>query len=232
MPSLQAIRFDTSDWKLVETSTQRIVWDNDLADQLSLNYFDLPPNIGADTADLDALRQFYRQLARQANIGIVSVDHVWLAGMLSIQTIFKVPQQPHGMAYVGSYTLPRAMFSYVIKVQGAELGATGIRDAFVLNEFFGNAEWPVNEPAPLGWFQDPYDPSYREGVLRNQSEDGQYDALFPDHPLSRIRRYLVGIAESIAIDETIGQAAPFHGSAAQGEDTAPQQRPWWKRWRK
>lgn len=40
------------------------------------------------------------------------------------------------------------------------------------------------------WAQDPYDPGYGKGLLRNLSENREYDTLFPTHPLSQARRFV------------------------------------------
>ncbi|MBR8837493.1 MAG: tetratricopeptide repeat protein [Stigonema ocellatum SAG 48.90 = DSM 106950] len=230
---LQAVRFNTLDWQLVEITSERVVWENELADRLSLSYSNQPPDIGVDPFDLDALRKFYRGFVREANIGIVSVDHISLDTTPAVQTIFKVPQQPHGMDYIGFYTLPYATFSYIIEIRAAEHGITGLRDSLVFNEFLSNiSERSTDEPIPRGWFQYPYDPTYTEGILRNQSEDAKYDDQFPDHPLSRVRRYLAAIAQSITIDEAVKNAPQFRGSVTGGQSSAEQRRSWWKFWRK
>lgn len=230
---LLAVRFNTFNWQLVEITSQRLVWENDFDDQFFLTYSDLPPDIRVDPFDLNALREFYRGFACEANMGIVSVDHVSLGTMFAIQTIFKVPQQPHGMNYIGSYILPNATFSYVIEVRAAEHGTTGLRDSLVLNEFLSDIlEMSTDGPILRGWFQDPYNPTYTEGILRNKSEDAKYDDQFPDHPLSRVRRYLANIAQGIMIDEVVKNAPLFRGPVTGRQKSTEQRRPWWKCWRK
>jgi hypothetical protein len=61
------------------------------------------------------------------------------------------------------------------------------------------------------WVQDPYDPTDRSRLRRNLSEDEQYDAEFPGHPLSRARRYLSSILRSLEVDASLRDAAPFTG---------------------
>jgi hypothetical protein len=137
------------------------------------------------------------------------------------------------MDYIGSYTLLSATFRYVIEVRATEHGITGLRDTLVANEFLPDIlEMSADGPILRGWFQDPYDPTYTMGILRNQSEDPKYDDQFPDHPLSRVRRYLATIAQSITIDETVKNTPPFRGPATNGQGSAERHRSWWKRRRK
>ena len=41
-----------------------------------------------------------------------------------------------------------------------------------------------------GWMQDPYDSEYKKGVQKNLSDNSEYDAQFPDHPLSVLHRFV------------------------------------------
>jgi hypothetical protein len=60
-----------------------------------------------------------------------------------------------------------------------------------------------------GWTQDPYDPTFRAPLMRNLSDDVQYDAQFPDHPLSRLRSVLRHLASTVSIADEVKAAAPF-----------------------
>jgi tetratricopeptide (TPR) repeat protein len=57
------------------------------------------------------------------------------------------------------------------------------------------------EPGRIkGWFQDPYDPSYQGRALYSMSDDERLDALFLDHPLSKIRSRLTQMQNTFASD--------------------------------
>ena len=47
-----------------------------------------------------------------------------------------------------------------------------------------------------GWFKDPYDKNYKKGILMNLSENMEYDAMFPQHPLSETRNFIKYIIEN------------------------------------
>ena len=90
-----------------------------------------------------------------------------------------------------------------------EQGTTGIREALVTDTLLGTGQIRVRKyPFYLrpfkrssgyveGWFRDPYDVKYRGITLRSVSDDEEYDAQFPDHPLSRLRCTLASVRDSL-----------------------------------
>ncbi|MFT5359151.1 MAG: hypothetical protein ACI9KE_006394, partial [Polyangiales bacterium] len=51
-------------------------------------------------------------------------------------------------------------------------------------------------------------------LLRNRSDDVEWDDKFPGHPLSRCRRYMDSLGESITLADHVVSAAPFTGPSA------------------
>lgn len=47
------------------------------------------------------------------------------------------------------------------------------------------------------WEKDPYDKNFKMGCLMNQSENQKFDAEFPLHPLSELRKFLSFIIQTI-----------------------------------
>lgn len=207
MPSINSVRFDISKWQPVEQSENRLLWKNDIPDVLSLHFFSIPPNIPVNLTALTELRNFYRQNIIQVGGGIVSVDVLSIKGVSAVKTLFKLPQKPTGIRYLGSLTFPFAGFSYAIKVDCQEYGTTGARDTIVSLKV--RKEFDPRDPFK-GWFQDPYDPTRKDPIMRNQSEDEQYDALFPNHPLSRARKYLAEIEKSIEFSREVLESDEFY----------------------
>jgi hypothetical protein len=72
-----------------------------------------------------------------------------------------------------------------------------------------------------GWAHDPYDTNVKAPVLYNESESRAWDAEFPHHPLSRLRRVLL-LLERSAVDSEVHQAPPFSFAS-----TPPRGQPWW-----
>ena len=161
---------------------------------LSINYFNLAPDIPT-IKDLDALRSYYREQIVKHNGGIIQVDLIELNQIKIVKTIFKIPQDPDGMTYLASLTIPFAKCSYVIKVQAPELGLTGMRDSFIANKLVQAGEVKVINGEYENWFSDPYEPGFKEGTRMNKAERAEYDFKFPKHPLT-LSRQLINQLES------------------------------------
>ncbi|MBC8136664.1 MAG: hypothetical protein H8F28_12315 [Fibrella sp.] len=128
------------------------------------------------------------------------------------------------MTFIGSLTLPFRDLSYVVKVQCAEEGVTGIRDAVVLDKMLEAGEIEFSGGKMQGWMQDPYDPAVNAPLMRNLSEDIRYDVDFPDHPLSRLRSILGRVQVSLHLAPEIKNAPPFVFTESTGK------KPWWNVW--
>ncbi|MCL1468486.1 hypothetical protein [Argonema galeatum] len=207
MPDIKSVSFDTSKWEAIEQLDERILWKNDTADRLSLHFFHITPDLPVNLTAITELQNFYRQNVIQVGGGLVSVDVLSVKGVSAIKTLFKFSMKSTGMRYIGSLTFPFASFSYAIKVDCPEYGMTGIRDTLVYTQVM--KEIDPDDPYK-GWFEDPYDRTRKDAMMRNQSEDESYDNQFPDHPLSRARRYLAEIETSVEFTNEVLRATPFH----------------------
>jgi hypothetical protein len=230
MRSLDSITFDKTGFALQGDLNGTRVWHTQAGDGIGLYYFNKPPDISAHLDSVDEVRKSYRLLATSAGIGIIEVETLTLDGCPAIRTIFKAPQQPSGMTYLGSITLPFRDFSYVIKVQCMEYGATGIREAVVADALLaaGQIQIPMDGERPaeiLGWSQDPYDRSVDAPLMRNRAEAEEYDSQFPDHPLSRLRAILRQVQGSLHIVAGIKSEPAFTFPSGRVKN------PWWKLWR-
>jgi hypothetical protein len=145
---------------------------------------------------------------------MIEVETPQIDGCLAVRSIFKLRQQLTGMTYIGSITLPFGNFSYVLKVQCMETGVTGLRESLALPQMMASGRVKLQEgsdgaPQLLGWMQDPYAPTISMPLMRNLAEDEQYDAQFPNHPLSRLRSALRRIQSSLRLAPDLKDAPPF-----------------------
>ena len=102
------------------------------------------------------------------------------------------------------FTLRFWEFSYVVKAQSNEQAPTGSREVAVLQALLGSGKLAMNESGNVeGWAHDPYDASATASLMRNIAEDESYDEQYPDHPLSRLRRILAQIQNSLRISSEV-----------------------------
>jgi len=204
------IQFPTLGWKESENSPHLKSWINpEQTAAPSINYFDLKPDLPT-VQDINQLRQYYRLMVSQNNGGLIELETSTVNGFQTVRSLFKFPQEPTGMAYIGSLTFPFKGSSYVVKIQAVEAGMTGMRDSVVADVMLSEGMLEINEEGSYeGWFADPYNPDFKEGTLMNKSETRQFDAQFPDHPLSQCRNILDKLEAEVRLDSQLGKLEKF-----------------------
>lgn len=212
MPSIASVRFDVANWRMKEQSDQKIVWFNAVPDLLILEFSPHPVNLPTDLRDMAGMREFVEAMVQQNAGAVVSVECVTCDELDAVKSISKYRQtasskrSPLGTVYLGLYIFPLAEFHYRIKVQCYEYGTTGLREAAIA----------IQQPRPAGTeykvissMQELLANSGQQQVEITLADDEKYDMSFPDHPLSRLRRYLKHIEETLTVDENIKIARPF-----------------------
>lgn len=193
MITIDSLEFKPENCMLLESSLHERVWQQEqFKDTITLHFFDKEPDLPCKLSELSGLRNAYREGISSAGGGIISVDLVNINGLDGVETIFKLPQEGHGMSYLGAITFPFAQLSYVISIQCLEIGMTGMREAIVISKLMNSSQVSIDAESGqiISWSQDPYEPSFKGPALANKAEAPEYDLEFPDHPLSRLRRLL------------------------------------------
>ncbi len=175
---------------------------------LSVTFFDLKPDLPT-ISDIEKLRTFYRNQIIAYNGGLVEVNKLNLKGYHSIRTIFKFPQEPTGMTYLASLTIPLEKYSYVVKIQAPEIGTTGMRDNIIAMKLLNEGKISIGDNGYEDWFNDPYDSEINEGIQMNKSEEKQFDSEFPNHPLSQARELLNKIELGIEFGNELEKVNKF-----------------------
>ncbi|HEX5944306.1 MAG TPA: hypothetical protein VFY66_18635, partial [Anaerolineales bacterium] len=159
---------------------------------------------------LESVSAFYGNMIAEAkNITGISIDIMDLDDCKFVKMIIKVPQQPFGMTYIGSLTLPFSDFSFVVKMQCAERGSTGMRESLIVNELLGNGEIKFDKSGNFEGWEKP-SVSVHSAVWKiNRSEAVEYDVRFPNHPLSILRRTLSQIEKSIKVSDDVKREPRF-----------------------
>ncbi len=199
--TINSISINLEGWDLLENTESKILWTNKFGDSLSVNFFPKKPDLPRNAPDIKSIRNFYRNMIVQSNGAIVEVEKEYLDSLLAIKTIFKFPQEPSGLTFLASYTIPRDSFSFVLKLTCPERGMTGLRESVILDKALG--EGIVDVATRKGWFFDPYDPEFKAPLLSNLADKQEYDAQFPNSPLSRARKGLKEIKENVEFSEEV-----------------------------
>ncbi len=208
-PTIDSIQLPDLDWSLVQAAAEMKQWlDPDQAQSLTLNFFALPPDLPT-IKDRAVLRHFFRTRIKEAGGGIVEVTVLEGRQLPYVKTIFKFPQEPNGMTYLGSLIFPFKEYSYVVKMQAMEVGTTGAREAVIVGKMMASGALGVGSD---DWLCDPYQPELKEGVVMNLAEAEAYDAQFPNHPLSQVRAVLRRLEAEIELDAVLVKVKPFEGT--------------------
>lgn len=111
-----------------------------------------------------------------------------------IYSIVKTQLNPSGIQYV--LTMHVDMNNQTMHIQAFfdEAGMTGLRDTTIMNKMIN--EGKITPPNIDDWFKDPYDENYKRGLLKNESENSEYDVMFPQHPLSEMRNLIKFIIDN------------------------------------
>jgi len=188
-PTLDSLRFDTSACQPIgepEAGRTRM-WVTPAGDGLGLYYFPMPPDLPV-TQSVEELQTFFSRAMKGTGTILIETSVVALVGCRAARVILKMPQQPSGMKYVGSITLPFRDFSFVLKIQCQEKGTTGLREVVLLDRQLGPA---------------------RGGAPAFDADSELFDAEFPDHPVARVRTELDHVCRTLVIDPSLARAPAF-----------------------
>jgi hypothetical protein len=225
-----AFTFDVAGLTLESSRDEVRGWSTPDGAGIGLYHFALPPDIDADLASVEALGRRVQERAAGSGAALVELSRIEVDGCPAVSQIVKIPQQPHGLSYVASIIVPFRDFSFVLKVQASERGMTGVRDAIVLDQAISDGRVSIaiddgGNRTLKGWASDPFGPPGElRRLKRSLADDERYDELFPEHPLSIVRRTLRRLQPTIRLAPAVRAAPRFeHRPRA-----APP--PWWKFW--
>jgi hypothetical protein len=169
--------------------------DTGEADEVAMS--EGPAFAGPDVSDVPGVRGYCRRIAESHNAGLVEAGVVTTREGRAIQMIYK-QRRGSGFSFTGTQQLPLAGSTRTWSVTCAEGSTTGVREAVITSLLMGQGRLTV-ESYRTSWARDPYDSAYQgpdRSTLRYISDGEEYDAIFPAHPLSRVRRVLRRLAAS------------------------------------
>jgi hypothetical protein len=211
MNPLECLTFTIPDLTAGEGDHGECIWYTREGDGIGLYHFAFAPDLPRPLDVVDELRLALSRNASASGAAIVEADVIQVDGCKAVRQCVKLRQPQSGMVYIGAITLPFRDFSFVLKIQCAERGMTGMREAYVVSEKLESGEIhpSADGKSMIGWMKDPYDTARTSGLARTLADDGKYDERFPDHPLSRARRFLSTVEATLRVSDATKAAAPF-----------------------
>jgi hypothetical protein len=203
MFSSSTIRLPMTGW--IPVDGDLCTWRNEADDVLSTHYFPQPPDLPAPLGDMDSIRNAYRRLLRGRG-AIIELEPEQIGDCHALRAIFKIAQEATRLMYMAVLMIPFRDHNFIVKVTCPDVGAFGLRDAAVAMRLGAAGSAP--------WCADPYDASYSNPILRNRSEDAEWDAMFPDHPLSRARSHTHRTLLHAELPPSARQLPPFEGPSS------------------
>jgi tetratricopeptide (TPR) repeat protein len=207
--TVRSIRFDTTGLRLDHRQLKRVEWHDADGDRIVATVERQTDALGPLTQHIDALRAQQRKEAAARGDGIVSVDVIRPNGLAAAQIVTKQEDRP-AYVYEGTLVVPLRDDRFILTMHAREHGVTGTREAVVASLLFNQGLLRIPSGPPEsgprrmeGWVLDPYDAEYDGEALCSLADDDRLDDLFPNHPLSKIRRWLRTVADTVVMDAEV-----------------------------
>ncbi|MEU6562114.1 hypothetical protein [Nocardia nova] len=196
------IVFETGGLQQLDQTT----WGNPATrDIITLSYIDLEPDLPAALSDIDTLRRRLTEL--QAEFGCLIEAHaITVDSQPALLRLEKFPlaDQATGLGFTAGIVVPKAGCSAILKIMCPETGRSGVREAAVVPKVGFTNMFPPH----------PYAPEIKGKLPYNVADDARWDPQFPDHPLTRARRWITHISRTARIDPRFAALPPFTGPGA------------------
>jgi hypothetical protein len=201
---LERVTMSLSGWEENKRNGQSIYYRHVEGGALSLSIVEFAPDI---PREFERAAWFECARAFAAPGGLVSLDPRTIRSLPAMEFIYK-RKQGNGFGYTGMLIIEwEGVYCYIV-TSWREGSPTGLREAVLSVKLLdeGRIRFPkptffqrlLKTPLPLeGFFYDPYDRSYRGAILRSVCDEEEYDAQFPEHPLSLVRSHLRTVRETI-----------------------------------
>ena len=195
--SLESLRFDAAGFQYrgQKIAGRDHLWSTPEGDMVALVYSPGPPGLPENVGSVEELRAGCAAKFKMPGGQIVELRVRRTKARPAMQVIFKTPRGS-GWTYVGSLCIPFRDFGFVIQSMCEERGTTGVREAMVT--YFQNTIPDATKIPDADLACPPWD-----------SDNQRFDSLFPGHPLSRLRRILNRVSDSVEIDASTAEQPGF-----------------------
>ncbi|MEV0643765.1 hypothetical protein AB0I28_00740 [Phytomonospora sp. NPDC050363] len=195
------IVFDTSGLRPHENGRTWV--DSASGDAVSLQVNDGPPFDASWMSGLAALRKGFARMFADAGC-LIEADLVPFGGARAVYQLVKVPMPnaAHGQVFLAIFTLTKSPAYAQLIYQAPERGTTGVRESMLFMRLGTPADWTRPHP---------YDPELRTKLPFHRGDEPGWDAQFPDHPLSRARRWATHAARSAVVEPSFAALPELGG---------------------
>lgn len=210
-PKLTDVSIEQPAWELHQQDESSIAWFTSLRrDQyrdavrmqlLSSCQWTFEPQ------DSQAAHAYWKHQSEQLNGALLEMASLEIQGIPALRGLFKyrapIPDSL-AMYYVGIIWIPFEKFTYQINYEAIETGTTGIREATVI-AMLPDSQLPDthSEPEMLDSIEVLFDKFHHANIVRLPSDDAQYDEMFPEHPLSRVRALLNAFPAQVVLSKRL-----------------------------
>jgi stress response protein SCP2 len=197
--------FDTAGMENVADLT----WRDGNGDVMQIVPVTQVPDLPAHVGDLAAMGRGLALTYARSGGALVECAPAALDGLPAVRQVIKMkfPGQENGLVFTGTLIAPKAFGAVIFKAQCPEYGTTGMREAMVMAKVGPPAFFT---PSP---FAPDVDLRAMGALPSNVADRPEWDAQFPDHPLSRLRRLLAHIEATARISDDFWYLPPFPGPA-------------------
>lgn len=156
--------------------------------------------------DVSAVRRELVETVLDRRAGVVEAFIVAVDSLPGLLYVVKVPKSdaPQGLTFMASIVVPRARSYAMVCGAFAEGPVTGIREALVLEDLLSSGD-----PSAQMWPPHPYAPDLKPGLPYSTADEMRWDERFPDHPLTRLRRWVARVTPTIRVGHKFAALPPF-----------------------
>lgn len=161
----------------------------EVGDDVGLFLVNESPNLPGSALTEEDFRRRWRLIARRGGVEVAHVAFGEVSGVPTVNSVVRAVDEYARVVFVGAITIPFQDFYYQAKIWAEDAPVSGIREAILLDAALGNGTVTVG---PDGSLIGEWDPNHPD-----------HDADFPNHPLSRVRRWLPRIESALQLSERL-----------------------------
>lgn len=188
--NVDSARIPMPGWEFLQQTDDSATWRDAEGDVISLN-LQPPDQLFPDVGDEGAVRGYARIMTEGQRAGLIEAAVSRSDDEKRMTYVYKKLEKP-AFKFYGVIVMPFSKGTWIWMVFAPERGTTGVREALITERLFNSGQLTI-ESYKATWAKDPYDPGYRgvpRETLRYRSDAEEFDADFPNHPLSKVRREL------------------------------------------